>query len=82
MGNNTTQGGRSVSLRFDDFHYYDKLPPTARAALANAAFNWSSGALYNRWNKGVKGYKSGRDITERVREADASVIKKEKGRSP
>ena len=73
---NATQGGPSSSLSKDDFWYFDRLPPTARQALANAAFDWSSGFFYNRWNRGAKGFKTGRDIAERIVNADKATIKK------
>ena len=53
--------------------YFDQLPPTARQALANASFNWSAGAMLNRWKRGTPGYKTGADIAKRVRAADKSV---------
>jgi len=74
MGHNATQGGSSTSYRHDDMHYFDQLPPTARAALANAAFNWSSGAVLGRWKRGVAGYKTGQDIAKSVKRWDANVI--------
>ena len=79
MSNNTSQGGRSARVTKPDLWYFDQLPPTARTALADAAFNWSSGAMFNRWKRGVRGYKTGKDIAARVASADASIIKKVKG---
>jgi len=76
MGSNTPRTGRAARVSKPDLWYYDQLPPTARAALANAAFDWSAGAMFNHWRKGVKGYKTGKDIAERIAAADASVIKK------
>jgi hypothetical protein len=73
MGANASQGGRRVSLAKPDLWYFDQLPPTARAALANARFAWSAGHFYNRWKRGAKGYKTGQDIAARVALADKSV---------
>lgn len=76
MSGNATQGGSGARLAHDDFWYYDRLPPTARQALANAAFDWSAGYFYNRWNKGKPGFKTGQDIARHVASADASTKRK------
>lgn len=75
MGN-APRVGRSAKVTKPDLWYYDQLPPTARRALADAAFAWSSGSMFNRWKRGVRGYKTGPDIAERVRDADKAVIAK------
>jgi len=49
MASNASQGGSAFRGRYPDLSYYDKLPPTARVALANAAFDWSSGWVYGQW---------------------------------
>lgn len=77
MSGNTTQRGRRSRYRHDDFHYFDQLPPSARRALADANFNWSSAAMLNRWKRGLRGYKTGKQIAERVMEWDRIA----KGRS-
>jgi len=53
--------------------YYDRLPPSARAALADANFNWSAGAVLNKWKRGISGYKTGKDIAASIRQADRMV---------
>lgn len=75
---NVSQGGSGAQLSHDDFWYYDRLPPTARRALADAAFSWSAGFYYNRWNRGRSGFKTGQAIAEHVAWADSSVIKKKR----
>lgn len=75
MGN-TPRVGRASKVTKPDLWYYDQLPPTARRALADAAFDWSSGFIFNRWKRGVHGYKTGSDIAERVRAAEKAVIAK------
>jgi hypothetical protein len=74
MPSNASQGGGRASYRKPDLDYYDALPPTARAALANAAFEWSSGYYFNRWKKGA--LKTGKDIAADVARADRITIKK------
>jgi hypothetical protein len=73
MGANASQGGKRVSYTKPDLWYFDQLPPTARQALANANFNWSSGHMLGRWKKGMLGYKSGAEVAQRVKDADRSV---------
>jgi len=76
---NTPRVGRASQATKPDLWYFDKLPPTARQALANAKFDWSSAGFYSKWNRGQRGYKTGKDIAERVAAADAGVIKKFNG---
>ena len=76
---NTPRVGKSARTSKPDFWYYDRLPPTARQALANAAFDWSSGSVYNRWNRGVRGYKTGADIAKQIAIWDSGVIAKTRG---
>ena len=73
MSANSPKVGRRASVTKPDMWYFDQLPPTARAALANANFNWSAGAALNRWKRGAKGYKTGKDIAASIRAADKSV---------
>lgn len=49
-------------------------------ALANAAFNWSAGAVLNRWKAGKRGYKTGADVAASVAEWDAKQIAKDRKR--
>jgi hypothetical protein len=76
---NTPRVGTSSKTAKPDLWYYDRLPPTARRALANAAFDWSAGAMFNRWNKAKRGYKTGKDIADRVAQWDRNAIQKSRG---
>jgi hypothetical protein len=80
MSANSPKVGRRARTTKPDMWYYDQLPPSARQALANAAFNWSSGAVLNRWKRG--GYKSVQDVARAIHNADKSVkpIYSERGR--
>jgi hypothetical protein len=71
---NATQGGRSFRGRRPDLWYFDRLPPTAHAALANAAFDWSVGSVFNKWNRGIPGYKTGAAMAMRIANADERQI--------
>jgi Family of unknown function (DUF6525) len=80
MPTNASQGGRAFGGWRPDLWYFDKLPPTARTALANAAFNWSSGAFHGPWRRGVPGYTTGAAVAARIAEADAHQIVKDRKR--
>lgn len=45
---------------------FDKLPPTARRALANAAICWATQPILTYWRRGYKGYKTGAEIAAKV----------------
>ena len=60
---------------------FDKLPPAARKALADAVFNWSPQAIAARWSRGVAGFKTGHDIAQHVSSRDATEISKRNRRS-
>jgi Family of unknown function (DUF6525) len=61
---------------------FDKLPPTARRALANANFDWAETNIYRAWLRGAKGFKTGADIARAVarwdKDAHARDVKKGK----
>jgi hypothetical protein len=71
---NAYVGGATVVRLQSDFFYYDQLPPVVRQALANAVFDWSSGATFDRWKRGDQGYNTGADVAARVAEWDALQI--------
>jgi hypothetical protein len=73
MGN-VTQGGRIFRRKKNDYWYYDKLPPAAREALANAKFCWSSGFFYEKWKRQEPGFKTGEDIAKHIAEWDSETI--------
>lgn len=67
---NAHRVGRSSRAAKPDLWYYDRLPPTARAALAGAEREWSSAWIYNAWSKAKPGYKTGQQCAEQVKRAD------------
>jgi hypothetical protein len=80
MSGNATQNAAGVRLSRPDLEYFDKLPPTARHALAGAVFDWSAGAILNRWKRGAREFKTGADIAARVAEWDQRQIEKDRAR--
>jgi hypothetical protein len=80
MSGNASQQGTGVRLRHPDLHYYDMLPPSARAAPSNAKFDWSAGAVLNRWKRGQHGFQTGGDIAQRVAEWDAHQVERDRKR--
>ena len=75
MSSNVSQKGRRARLSKPDLWYFDRLPPTARQALANAKFSWSAGYYYNKWKRGQM---SVQEIARRVAHSDNYVIEKGK----
>jgi Family of unknown function (DUF6525) len=63
---NASQRGSCFIGRHPDLWYFDRLPPTAHRALADAVFNWSAGALHGAWRRGKHGLKTGADLAARV----------------
>jgi hypothetical protein len=65
---------------------YDKLPPTARKALQEAAFSWAVQPIRTRHNRGKKGFRTGAEIAATVARWDTQKIKKDAkavwGRNP
>ena len=45
---------------------FDKLPPSARKALAEAAFNYAPQPIVTRWRRGQHGYRTGPEIADAV----------------
>jgi hypothetical protein len=81
MASNASQStGSYFHGAHGDMHYFDQLPPSARQALANATFDWSSGSVLNHWKKARRGFKTGKDIAARVAEWDATQIAKDRKR--
>lgn len=56
---------------------FDKLPRSARQALANAAICWATQPFLSRHRRGAKGYRTGREIAERVAWADRNQHEKD-----
>ncbi len=80
MDNATHKTGSSFQGAHDDFWYYDRLPPSARRALANALFDWSAGAIYSKWKRAASGFKTGAACAERVKEWDRNQLSRERKR--
>jgi len=70
MSGNAHKVGRRSQASKPDLWYYDRLPATARAALANAERDWSSAWIYNAWNKARPGYKTGPQCAVQIAIAD------------
>jgi Family of unknown function (DUF6525) len=51
---------------------YDALPPTARRALSNAAFQWAPQPFLTAWRKGQ--FRTGEAIAQWVQEIDVSEV--------
>lgn len=77
MGNST---GNHYSTAQNLMKAFDKLPPDARRALANAAFDWAPQPILRMWRNGAKDYKTGPQIASAVAQWDRTTILKESKR--
>jgi Family of unknown function (DUF6525) len=75
---NNTHDAPIFRGRKPDSYYLDRLPAGARRALNEAKFDWASGAFYRLWRRRVQGYRTEQDLVERVHEADADQIARER----
>lgn len=81
MAHNATQkAGGAFRGALPDMDYFDKLPPSARHALANAVFDWSAGAVFNNWRKAKPGWKTGPAAAAKIAEWDRNQIKRDRKR--
>jgi hypothetical protein len=76
----SNSSGSYYSTTQNTMRAYDKLPPAARKALADAAFNWAPQPIVTKWNRGCAGYKTGPDIARKISEWDADRIAKDRSR--
>jgi hypothetical protein len=72
---NSTGSYRSTVVNF--MAAYDKLPPTARAALANAAWCWAAQPLLTGWRNGYPGLRTGAEIAAKIACLDADETGKQ-----
>jgi hypothetical protein len=77
MGNSR---GSYYSTAENKYAAYDKLPPSAKKALQDAAFDWAVQPIKTYWTQGRKGFKTGKDIAARVAEWDKKHIAKDRKR--
>lgn len=64
-----SQGGKGAR----GWEAFDKLPPTARAALTEAHFDWAPTSIYRAWLNGAKGFKTGQQIARAIAGWDADA---------
>jgi hypothetical protein len=62
---------------------FDRLPASARVALANAAFCWAVQPVLTHWRRRWPGYKNGKEIAAKIQEWDRAHHAKDvkRGRS-
>ena len=77
MGNSR---GSYYSTKENKYAAYDALPPSAKRALQDAAFDWAVQPIKTRWTKGLKGYKTGKDIAATISVWDKQQIEKDRKR--
>jgi hypothetical protein len=57
---------------------FDKLPPSARQALQDAAFDWATQPILTKHRHGRRGYMTGADIADSIARWDADEIAKDR----
>jgi hypothetical protein len=77
-GNSHKSGGKVFRSRRPDSYYFDRLPAGARRALANAAFDWASGAVYRAWRRGAPGFATDAEIARSIANWDEETTKEQR----
>ena len=54
---------------------FDKLPPSARRAMANAKLDWAGQPFLRVWRKG--GFKTGPDLAKHIEYTDEQIVRRE-----
>ena len=77
---NANHGGTGVTTAALDKQMagYDELPPSVRAALQDACFDWPAYPIRRWWEKGI--FKSAKALCKKIADWDKSEIKRS-GRS-
>jgi Family of unknown function (DUF6525) len=68
-------GSYSYAKKETQWKAYDRLPPSVRAALQQAAFDWAS---YPVWRRFESGKVSSKELTKAIAKWDADQIKKDR----
>jgi len=74
VGNSSKGSYRTTPV--NTMNAFDKLPPSARTALANATFCWAVQPVLTRWRLGYQGYRTGPEIAGTVARWDRDAIAK------
>ena len=72
MGNSSGSSQETRTL-----HYYEQLPKSARAALANAKFNWATRNMMKRFEGGRMNAK---ELVKYIQKIDDDLAAKERAR--
>lgn len=72
MGNSSGSSQETKTL-----HYYEQLPKSARAALANAKFNWATRSMLKRFEGGRMNAK---DLVKYIQKIDDELAAKERAK--
>ena len=72
MGNSSGSSQERKTL-----HYYEQLPKSARAALANAKFNWATRIMLKRFEGGRM---SAKELVKYIQKIDDEMAAKERAK--
>lgn len=70
MTDTNSGGGSYYTTPQNSMKAFDKLPPSARRALAFSNNDWAVQPVLTRWRNGQRGWKTGPQVAERVAEWD------------
>jgi Family of unknown function (DUF6525) len=79
MAKNSTisTGSYSYASKDNQWKAYERLPPSVRRALQDAAFDWASYPIWRRWNAGKV---STPELVKAIAKWDADQIKRDRKR--
>lgn len=72
MGNSSGSSQETKTL-----HYYEQLPKSARAALANAKFNWATRNMLKRFEGGRM---SAKELVKHIQKIDDELAAKDRAK--
>jgi Family of unknown function (DUF6525) len=71
-------GSYSYASEDSQWRAYERLPPSVRLALQEAAFDWAAYPIWRAFEAGR--YKSAKELVRKIKEWDAKQIKKDRKR--
>jgi hypothetical protein len=77
MGNFHKADSVSRASKANQWAAYDRLPPSVRAALQNAAFDWAAYPIHRDFERGVR---TAKETVKAIREWDRKQITKDRKR--
>jgi hypothetical protein len=77
MANHHKSGSVSRASKASQWAAYDRLPPSVRAALQNAAFDWAPYPIYRAFERGQR---TAKETVRAIAQWDADQIRQDRKR--